>query len=482
MIGSARTAPDLLTSLRPFAELPRWLADAMDACRVHAALVRQVPEFACGILRLVSCVPSRLRLKGDQWLARYELVVHDPSTSRTWPVVLVGDLEPPGTAEPAAAPIAGRFGDPDWVGRLADLRLRLRVEVSDDSLPALPLLTDPSAARGLLEQAIGVQSCPGIRIAEAVPEIVRYKPGSRCTLIYRLRYDAPRPEGPAVVVVKTHQGEKGANAFEAMRALWGTDLAKGGPVEIAQPLAHLPEQRILVQAGIRGTAGLSGLIRSALLDGDEQVLADLRTQLDRTARGLAALHGSGVRHGRVHTWEDELAEVQELTARLAGSVPTLAAAAEPLLARMQEFALASPADPPGPAHHDFRPGQVLVHDEGIGFIDFDGFCTSEPALDIGSFRAKLRDIGVFAKDAEAVPPTGPELARRMATLDELCDAFLATYLTYAPVSRSRVLAWETLFLLTAVLHAWTKVRSARVAPRLALLEHQVREMFADGAR
>ena len=68
------------------------------------------------------------------------------------------------------------------------------------------------------------------------------------------------------------------------------------------------------------------------------------------------------------------------------------------------------------------------------------------------------------------------------TAGAIAGAFLATYLTYAPVSRSRVLAWETLFLLTAVLHAWTKVRSARVAPRLALLEHQVREMFADMAR
>ena len=42
------------------------------------------------------------------------------------------------------------------------------------------------------------------------------------------------------------------------------------------------------------------------------------------------------------------------------------------------------------------------------------------------------------------------------------------------MTRDRVRLWETLDLLTAVLHAWTKVRVARVAPRLTLLEHHVR--------
>jgi hypothetical protein len=443
---------------------------------VHTALVRQVPELASGELRLLGCEPSRLRAKGDRWLARYDLTVQDPATSTTRPVVLVGTLEPPTAAPPVATPVGGRFGAPEWVGWLADLRLRLRTEIADDDLPVLPLLADPGAARALLERGIGQQAFPGIRIAAAVPEIVRYKPGSRCTLTYQLHYDAPEPGWPAMVVVKTHQGEKGANAFAAMQALWATELAIGDPVAISQPLAYLPEQRVLVQAGIPGAASLIDTIRTSLLDGDERAAADLRTQLDRTARGLAALHRCGVRHGRVHTWEDELADVRALLSRLDVAVGGLAAAADPLLTRLAEFAAGAPADPPGPAHHDFRPGQVLVRDDGIGFIDFDGFCTAEPALDIARFRAKLRDIGVFAKGSEPVPPSGEALADRMAALDELCDAFLDAYLIHAPVSRSRVLAWETLDLLVGVLHAWTKVRSARVAPRLALLEHQVRRL------
>jgi hypothetical protein len=42
------------------------------------------------------------------------------------------------------------------------------------------------------------------------------------------------------------------------------------------------------------------------------------------------------------------------------------------------------------------------------------------------------------------------------------------------VSRERVLLWETCDLLTGLLHAWTKVRLARVQPRLALLQRELR--------
>ena len=37
----------------------------------------------------------------------------------------------------------------------------------------------------------------------------------------------------------------------------------------------------------------------------------------------------------------------------------------------------------------------------------------------------------------------------------------------------RVLLWETCDLITGMLHAWTKVRLARLEPRLALLQHQL---------
>ena len=192
--------------------------------------------------------------------------------------------------------------------------------------------------------------------------------------------------------------------------------------------------------------------------------------LARTAAALAALHGSGARYGRSATWDEELAEVREVVARLATTVPHIGTAADPLLRRLEACTRRLPADPLVSAHHDFRPAQVLLHQGRIGFIDFDGACRAEPALDLGRFRAKLRDIGISAFCRVRVAPwPGMPLERHLRLLDELCDDFLAAYRRHAPVTAERVALWETTDLLTALLHAWTKVRTARVDPRLAVL-------------
>jgi hypothetical protein len=66
------------------------------------------------------------------------------------------------------------------------------------------------------------------------------------------------------------------------------------------------------------------------------------------------------------------------------------------------------------------------------------------------------------------------LQERLVLLDEYCDLFVDEYLAHAPVTRERVLLWETIDLLTALLHTWSKIRLLRVEPRLAILLHQLR--------
>jgi Ser/Thr protein kinase RdoA (MazF antagonist) len=157
-------------------------------------------------------------------------------------------------------------------------------------------------------------------------------------------------------------------------------------------------------------------------------------------------------------------------------VPHIGTAADPLLSRLEALHSSVRADPLVSAHHDFRPAQVLLHEGGIGFIDFDGACRAEPALDLGRFRAKLRDIGIGAFCASGQALTGAPLERHLRLMDELCDDFLAAYRRHAPVTAERVSLWESTDLLTALLHAWTKVRTARVEPRLALLLHATKSV------
>jgi aminoglycoside phosphotransferase (APT) family kinase protein len=245
-------------------------------------------------------------------------------------------------------------------------------------------------------------------------------------------------------------------------------------VVLAEPLGYLPEPRVLLQGPVPEDLTLKELARQAFDTLDAGLLGRLKEELTSTAAALAALHGSGARFERTATWTAELEEVRDVLDRLSGSVPGLREAAEPMLSRLQALDAAVPADPLVSAHHDFRPAQVLLSTGRVGFIDFDGAAMAEPGLDLGRFRGKLRDIGISALAATGAPMHGRAFEERLALLDDLCEHFLAAYQARAAVSRERVLLWETIDLLTALLHTWTKVRLLRVEPRLAVLVHQLR--------
>lgn len=470
----------MVDSLRAFATLPRWLAAAMHGDEVADSLVRHVPDLSEGRLRLLSCSPERLRAKGEEWVARYRLtVVAEDGDARD--VVLVGVLSAPDRDDPASGPAPDPtaenlpFAQDGWSCLLPDLRLSLRREVSDEGLPALPMLVEPGETAALVQSVVRGAGYAGATVTSCDPVVVRYKPGSRCTVVVGVDYaDGTTPAPPSPVVLKTHQGDKGQTAWAAMTALWDRQAAWRGTVELAEPLAYLPDERILAQGPLPEEMTLKELARTAFADGRPEGLERLRAELARTARALAVLHGSGAAYGRTATFEDEVEEVREVIGRLALSVPELEAAAEPLLETLEELARTHPADPIVPAHHDFRPAQVLLHQGTLGFIDFDGASMAEPALDLGRFRAKLRDIGISSLIYTGQPLSGAPLEDNLALLDELCEDFLAAYQQLAPVSRQRVLMWESCDLLTGLLHAWTKVRLVRVEPRLTVLLHQLR--------
>lgn len=474
---------EVIDALAPFATLPGWLAAGMLADRLEAALARHVPELRDGRLRLISCKPERLRAKEDQWLARYRVVVAEgEGPERT--IVLVGNLRSPAdmfdpSSTPGPAPLA--FGDPGWSTWLPDLRLDLVVQEADEALPSLPELIDPQSCGRLIQDALRAAGYAEANVVDCTPNVVRYKPGSRCTIVVRVSY-ADGADLPDPVVVKTHQGDKGRTAWEAMSALWATPLADGKIVRIAEPLAFLPESRVLVQGPVAEDRILKDLAREAMRavgagspDG-AALLEELRDALTRTAVGLAALHTCDTSYGRTHTFAEELEEVTGVVGRLARSIPELASAGAPLLCLLADLAERFPAESAVPAHHDFRPAQVLLADGHIGFIDFDGACMAEPALDLGRFRAKLRDIGIHALLAGEQPCPPARLQAALATLDDLCEHFLTAYQAQAGVARERVLLWETCDLLTSMLHAWTKVRLARIGPRMQVLTDQLRRL------
>ena len=451
-----------------FARPPEWLLNALDG-KVADSL-RALPEVrAAG--GLSSCRAVGLRLTGAGWSVWYDVTLAG-AEARDRTVTLSGSLDPTriprsGTAE--VSPVSGvalPFGHPAWSATLPDLGLEVRM-ADGASLPALALLAEPSRARALLEQALDAQACPGIRISACEPRIVRQAHGERVTLVVQLRYGPGADPGwPQAVVAKAHRGEEAAHAFAAMRALWETDLSSGRVVTIAEPLAFIPEHRVLVQRLVPGERTLSDLLVAAAPDGEGPAMDRLLEALRRTADGLVALHSCGVHYGEVRTPAALLRRLGTTLRRLAWTVRSMAGVAEQLIPPLEQRARDLPSDLPRPAHGGFRPAQVLVRDSGVAFLDFDGYCVAEPAFDIGRFRARLREVGLAAPGGRH-PPLSP--ARR-AVVDELAEVFLDRYEDQCSVSRERVALWEDVELATALAQTLPRGQLDRIPPLLSLLD------------
>jgi len=479
-------AASIRQGLHEFAALPDWLIAVTDPATFCAALARAVPELAAGDLAITECDIGHVRIKRDVWIGVYELTLADRQSDQPRSVALRGTLLPPTQPEPELAREDARraqpaFGAEGWRAYLPDLRIQLELRPPDAALPALPILTDPEQARALLEQSIraAAPNYQDVRIEACAPKIMRYTPGSRCTILYRLTYPAGLSEGrgwPELVVAKTYKGGKGKHAYAGMRALWDSPFRAHGGVTLAEPLAYLPELNVLVQGPIREEQTLQELIASAVRANTPMALDELYGFVRRTAAGLAGLHRSDVRFGAVRTWEDELAEVRSVVDDIASAVPAVASAAEPLLARLEVLAAQHPADPIMTIHGTFRPGQTLIYHGQIGFIDFDSFCQAEPALDLSLFLRRTKDIALGALEQDGVALDDPMRARLLAQADAICEIFLSEYERHVPISRLRVALWETLDLLTLVLHSWTKVKPERLKNAMFMLEQQLRGM------
>lgn len=480
---------------------PAWLTAAITPDEVCASLRRHVPAFAAGQLRLEQCVIKRLRYQAKHgvWSGSYLLTIAGLTPGQSQVIPLEGTLLPPGAPEPAATQAMPVRLTPahqarrdlltaSWGCYLPDLRLVLHSQPQETELAALPQLLDPKQARRLLEESMRVGGAATnygeLQIAACTPKVMRYKPGNRCTVLYNLEHDAPPQEQgwPEVVVAKTYNGEKGSNAFAAMQALWASPLQRSSTVTIAEPLAYVPELNVLVQGPIQQEATLKEAIRQMLHAPQGATPAawdEVVGYLRKTAIGLAELHRCGVQYGTTITWEDELAAFYTQRAALATPLPALGEWATELVQHLQALAAACPADPLAPAHSSFRPAQVLLHQGNIGFIDFDGFCQAEPAMDLALFLRTIQSIAInkpTAMDDEEEESEPLDDATRLARLvqaEKLCALFLAEYEQHAPVSRTRILLWETLNLVGLVLNAWNKLKLGRLDDARFMLERHL---------
>jgi len=468
--------------LQTFRDLPDWMMAARDPERICAALSQAIPEFRSGQLILHQCDSSNIRYKAENWSGFFELTVSKPGESGTSTINLQGILYSPRIISSHPLLVENSLGSKEWHAVIPDLNLELWTKQPEAVLSALDLLTDPEQSRQYLMSRIraGSPAYQDLQIQACHPRVARYKPGSRCTIVYRLDY----PPGsdvhhhwPDLVVAKTYRKEKGQNAYDSMRALWDSPLASSNAVKIAEPLAYDAEMRVMIQGPIRQEKTLKDLTVMAVKSGTKDAFDELTDAMRKTARGLAEIHRSGVELDKVYGWENDIAQVRESIEDLSVSVPQLAPAAYPFVERLSNLEASSQPDPPVPSHGTFRPAQVLMNQGEIGFIDFDSCCKAEPAKDLGLFlcaflRAGMATVNFDDIEVSAEPLDDAARLARFERLTAVSENFLEEYeRCYMPVNRQRVALFEALELFILILHAWTKVKVRELRDIMYVLEH-----------
>jgi hypothetical protein len=301
----------------------------------------------------------------------------------------------------------------------------------DPGLPSLVEALDPERMAARLAGPV-----PGLTGCEPSP--VRYKPGARCVLRYRLATTG----GPRELFGKLLAGGVAAQlaTVAALRAAAGADhLPSVLPVT-----ASWPDLGLLVQPAVERGAEL----HQRAFD-PEVPEAERRRLLGAAGRGLAALHGTSLAGLPMVTHADDLAELRGYLAPVGQLDPALGERYAAVLDRVEAAGRAGAAQPAATGHGAMRTDQFLI-DGGTGglvLIDLDGVCLAEPARDLGNLLAYL-DWKAIRRPGDAV------------WVERAGAAFLAGYAAGRQVRTDRVAVYRAGSLLKV---AGRRYRSLTVA-------------------
>ena len=357
---------------------------------------------------------------------------------------------------------------------IAPLGMRVYPFDQDPALPGLAIARDPQAIAAVLTAALPECRDGAARVVRCRITVLRYRPGKRCTLRYDFwlrdaRTGAARPRTLFAKVY--HQLAKATSVYAEMQMLCSSAPACDGRVVFARPAAFLPELQIVVQEPIEGTPlellleGMRGAVTAGDRRGWEGVV--------HSAAALAALHTAGLSTPRERPIAAELKRFQKRAGLAAAVDPTVGA-------ELIELARALPAWlerlPEWDAqitlvHGDCKHSQCMLTPAGVAILDFDHCGMADPASDIGTYLATLRQLGIH----QALKAHGSAAsAARTRWLRALEDRFLEEYCAVSGFStgfRLRATWYEAVALMRKALRGFAR------APRSPMPLAQVEEAW-----
>jgi len=254
---------------------------------------------------------------------------------------------------------------------------------SDPSLPSLRAALDRAQVRHQFKRRLprlagedGVVRVRGIHV-------LRHKPGRRCLVEYDLLVERPSVAPRRVRVLgKVRAGRYGNADYRLADELWrhGFSTSSADGISVPEPIASVARFRMWLQRKVAGRPA------SDLLAG-----AGGAAVARRIAEAAHKVHECEVRPPREHTVGAELRILRDCLRSVAAEQPRLEARVERLLGACERIGGRLPSARPRAIHRDFYADQVIVQGDRLYVVDFDLFCSGDPALDIGNFLGHVTE-------------------------------------------------------------------------------------------
>jgi hypothetical protein len=283
----------------------------------------------------------------------------------------------------------------------------------DPVLRGLPGVLDRRTMAELLRDGLGD------RVLSCRLTVLRYRPGKRCTL--RIEARIKRPSGDIArqrLIGKVYASSAKAEAVYRETLLLTAALAGRTGLVLAPALAFLPEVPMVLQRPVRG-ASLDHLLRISTVSGLHH---DVVAGIAAAASGLAALHQAPPVSSRRRPVDAELLRFRERAARIAHVDTRVGSRLADLVAALTDARCGLPEAQVGLVHGDCKPSQFCIDGEAVALLDFDHCGLADPASDVGTFLATLRQMRV----RESLPGQAQHPAR-LEQLSRIRSGFLGSY-------------------------------------------------------
>ena len=238
----------------------------------------------------------------------------------------------------------------------------------------MSVLGGPSLSRGAAEaldcELMTRLLAPHLEVRVVAARVLAIAPERRAVVAYDTA--GPRGPGPRLIAKVYAEPGRAGRMHEVLGRL--EELGIAAP----RPVAHLPALGISVFTAVEGRTL------------DRLDAAGRCAAVAEAAGWLARLHGSRIELDRRLDLDRERTALHTWVGQVAARHPAAAAAAERLLARLEEDARTLRLSTAAPIHKDLHQQHCLVDGGRLVVIDLDEMRAGDPAVDVAHFAANLR--------------------------------------------------------------------------------------------